>query len=851
MRGCAGIAGVLLAMIWTLVASPGRAEQVNPYPPALITGGKLHSWTFDKDSAGWSAWNDCELSAAAGVLRINCTGDDPYLGVKVKLEGLGLMVKLRLKCASGGDGQIFWISDRHPGWAEKQSRHFPLIHDGEWHEYSVFLEIDGTVTSLRLDPGSQSGQVQAAWIEVYQARRHPLVIERVQALPSKVALGLRNTSDRAIEFSLAGQSAVIEGGKTVALEQALTGRQPFETCTVAIEPKAKAGDMPLPAVRRSVVVFRPEAKGDWVELKNASLAMQVARDGSGAKIERDGKLAAVLAPLVLADGNIPNLKLSKQSPDALEFTGEGIAVRLALRGDQIDASIQSDRDVEGPVLRAIGGLELGLFAGLEYLGKGESSSSKLDVETEDSLRFIPDRLKVTMPLMSCRTDRAAVALTWKDMTLQPAFASPNFVDGGDDHRMSLWGRKIEATILVAPMSLEETIVWAVQKMGGLPPLPKAPRDRQGQSDLAMKAINGPIAGEGGWGHCAEKSWVRQPYADIASTIWRLTGKAPTLDRLRPGGAHVRNDAIYFVTGRAEEWLAHKREEIKGNLAAQQEDGSFRYKGTYQRGHHEDTASGFCAQRAMVLVEGAHLTGDKAALDGAVKALDYIKRFDVPRGAQTWELSLHTPDILASAYLVWAYTRGYELTGRKDYLDQARRWAISGVPFVYLWGERPTMVYSTIAVYGATSWRAPLWIGLPVQWCGGVYAYALTLLAKHDKTLDWDRLARGILIAGQQMQPPDGPMVGCLPDSFGLSDQRRNGPFINPSALVSLQLALDGEVDGLDVAADGRHRVVAPFRVSIRDGKAHIQGKAGLTYQALVDGKAVEIKSVGQDVLELK
>jgi hypothetical protein len=337
---------------------------------------------------------------------------------------------------------------------------------------------------------------------------------------------------------------------------------------------------------------------------------------------------------------------------------------------------------------------------------------------------------------------------------------------------------------------------------------------------------------------------------MASTLWRLSGEAPNLPRLVPGGAHVANGTIYFVTGRAQQWLDGQSQHVQGIMKRQQPDGSFRYDGPYRRGHFEDTASGACARPAADLLEYARVTGDRAALEAGLKTLDYMKRFRVPRGAQTWELALHTPDQLASAYLVWAYVRGYELTGKQEYLAEARRWAASGIPFTYLWSRYPIMLYATPPVYGATNWRAPLWIGLPVQWVGGVYAYALTLLAPHDRSLDWNQLARGILISAEQQQYPDGPNRGLLPDSFDLAGQQRRGPNINPCALVSLRMVLDGEVDFLAVAADAKRRVAVPFPVSIADGQARIHGKAGLSYQAIVDGTVVEVKSKGGDLLPL-
>jgi hypothetical protein len=163
-----------------------------------------------------------------------------------------------------------------------------------------------------------------------------------------------------------------------------------------------------------------------------------------------------------------------------------------------------------------------------------------------------------------------------------------------------------------------------------------------------------------------------------------------------------------------------------------------------------------------------------------------------------------------------------------------------------------MAYATIAVYGATEWRAPNWMGLPVQWCGYDYAYSLALLAAHDQSFDWKKVARGILIAAEQMQYPDGPNAGCVPDSFNLAQQTRNGPAINPCALVSLRLRLEGEVDALGCASANGHRVVAPFPVSLKGDRAVIQGRAGVSYQAVVDGRrVVDIKSRGTDEISVE
>ena len=81
---------------------------------------------------------------------------------------------------------------------------------------------------------------------------------------------------------------------------------------------------------------------------------------------------------------------------------------------------------------------------------------------------------------------------------------------------------------------------------------------------------------------------------------------------------------------------------------------------------------------------------------------------------------------------------------------------------------------------------------------------------------------------------------------------RNSSVCRPTlipALVSLRLVLDGQLDSLAVATDGKHRIVAPFPVTLKDGKAEIQGKPGLRYQVLLDGeRVIDVESQGLDQL---
>ncbi|MCL2105301.1 MAG: hypothetical protein FWH21_09720, partial [Kiritimatiellaeota bacterium] len=202
-------------------------------------------------------------------------------------------------------------------------------------------------------------------------------------------------------------------------------------------------------------------------------------------------------------------------------------------------------------------------------------------------------------------------------------------------------------------------------------------------------------------------------------------------------------------------------------------------------------NGFTAIAAEDMLRSATLTGDEDAIRAALAVLDKMTGHyagTVPRGAQPWEMPLHTPDILASARLVRCYVLGYLLSGNEAYLEQARYWAWTGMTMVYLTNPTQGKVgpYATIGVIGATNWEAPNWIGQPVQWCGLVYAAALNDLARVDAGGGpWSKLAKGITLAGLQMTfPIDDPhgRGGLLPDFFLLREQVSDGPAINPGTL---------------------------------------------------------------------
>jgi len=842
---------VTLSIILSSARLFAATERVplSPWTPSVSEVKTITSWSFDKPEAAWPALNQCTATTADGSMRINASGDDSYLSIPVSPLRGPVELQWEQKGSAQGPAEIFWfLADKENDHGIASSVRVSTINDGQWHSYRAVVPLAAAIKSLRVDPCTSPGIVEVRHAKLLQHVAHPLQFTELSVEGTAIHGTIKNITANPVRFTFAGKRAELAAGASVAVETTAPHGKPFEAVTLTADIEN------FGALKRTVYLHHSDLSGDTCDIGNSSILIKASRDGSGASVLWKGQLAAIISPLAVNGDGALVLKVTKEN-NGIVFSGDSVKrLSIHVERDEVLMEFEADQTITGPVIRALGDVEQGLLAGVEHLGKKEASSSTLDVERTEAIRFEPDPMLLTMPLAAYVTERASVAMLWDKPDAQPVFCTPNRYDGTPDHLMAVKGKKISLRVRLGDGfsnggRLEDAILWAV-KICGLPILPKAPRTADEQRALNLAAFNGPLKTPEGWLHAVGHS-APQWFGDHASSLWRLTGEVPKTPKLVPGGAHIANPAAFLVTGRAAEWLVHINASAESTRRDQQPDGSFRYSGKYQRGHFEDTASGWCAQRAFVLLDHAQLTGNADSLAAGLRALEFMRRFRTPRGAQTWEMPLHTPDLYAVGFLVRAYVRGFQLTGNKDYLMLARRWALSGVPFIYLWGNQPTMPYASIGVLGATEWRGVVWIGLPVQWCGTTYAYALTELSQHDETLDWWHIAEGILLCSEQMQYPDGPHLGCLPDSFNLPSQRRLPADVNPCVLIGLRERINGNLDALAVAQTDKHLVVSPYPVKIEGDSAIITAKAGTKYQIIINGKRlVNVESFGEDEVSL-
>lgn len=341
-------------------------------------------------------------------------------------------------------------------------------------------------------------------------------------------------------------------------------------------------------------------------------------------------------------------------------------------------------------------------------------------------------------------------------------------------------------------------------------------------------------------------------ARLNNTEAQALSRIPSTQPFSSAVSHVRLPSPPLLFGRTYEYVQHRHNEALHLLTGFDENGIKLYRPgrtDYSKTHFAKHANGLAGRDVARILESATLSADKELINKALALLDkqtVLYADTVPRGAQTWEVPLHTPDILASAHMVKAYTLGYVISGEQKYLDQARYWAWTGVPFVYLYSPTTGKVgpYATIPVLGATNWKAPLWIGLPVQWCGLVYGSALHLLSEYDAKSSWQKIAKGITTAGLQMSWPvtDKERQGLLPDSFDLNQQMGAGPAINPGTVQAHvpELYEQGKLYDIKKLRNRGWFIHAPCVISdIREDKTSVtftvDGWGGKQYFLLVSG----------------
>ena len=785
--------------------------------PLDVSGAVLPSYDFTKAQVvrRWTpAANAGWISATPDGMLVSINGIDPYvIGPAFDYpKGQPLSISLKIKSDSSGTGQVFTFSDKVNASEERSVKFFSFA--GKWTEVKLPIPSLGDHYRLRIDPpGTASATI--AWVRV-TAR----TIYKLPKWPKP------SNSD----FS-AGKHIMADGPlKLVQSERELGG---FE---VILDDKRVALGL-----NNSILGYSLRGASNWLALNKPDTVRWV-----------DQRTVEFVFSDV--DKGKWSLKYTFSSPQHLA-TGKTTsdASTLISSAGSIDISIaissSQDRDVIYLPLfgiSALGKKTQALLPGLEYLAD-EPSSSKKDITTAEANRRVPDNTKITFPLISVVCIDHFVALRWKmDSNVSAVFDTPDRTYSSGGHIMQLivpgsngLDREEGSLLPYEPLTLKagKTYGFHATLMAGRgtsavdalracfdeSAMPGGPRNYAFEDFSSLMSagwLDSKLSDNGKYRHAYWPGFGPVAAADAAMFMdWlaATTTNRKTKARLQIASAraitqvapadynaarvsHIPFMMPALIYGHVLENATRAEQTAQELMRRFNKDLGITYasqpgKPDYAKTHWSKESNGLSSQVVAELLESAMVSGNKKLIAESLKYLDALDRYDndIPRGAQTWEVPLHTPDIMASAHLARSYTTGYELTGKQEYLDRATYWAWTGIAFIYLRDPIPDGVgrFSTIPVFGATDWLGS-WFGRPVQWCGLVYADALYRLSnyvspptsKGDWT--WSTIADNITLSGigQTFPRSDPDRQGLLPDFYLLKPQVSDGPAINPGTLMA-------------------------------------------------------------------
>ena len=564
---------------------------------------------------------------------------------------------------------------------------------------------------------------------------------------------------------------------------------------------------------------------------------------SGADVDADGVAWNYEMQWTLAED-------AKRIKTECQLQTDGNRELLAFRGPVLYAGQGRNREKKTAAL----------FPGLEFLEGDERSSSARDAAPPLDNRLVPHPYKITVPVLAVEMQKTLVGIIWnpletwdgENQMLSAIFASPNWHQRQKNHALGVFLPTIptwvqenhtEASIpypLISsrPISIKTEIIvdgnasildavahWT--DAYGTPEPLQPPRSDEEEILLSRHGFMHTTWDENTRKsrHCVD--WAAHNEPGFGTLLWYdyLATKdeqikervleiiSNTVADAGPGGlaargsCHILRWEFPFYIGSLNAALAYMEAEMQQRIATQESDGSWRWHPTNEKtailGKAGEAVLGTCAESALLLLKHARITGNRTSRESGLKALEFMKQFSLPRGAQMWECPMYQPDVLAAAHAIGAYVEAYELTQEKGHLKRAMYWAETALPFLYHWHlpDRPGMHFASIPVFGTTFYTHP-WFGVPVQWNGLVLAYYLQRLDQHTQDERWHQIAEGITISAMYQQWEDGELKGTYPDGFYGFCTEGKGPHLNPEDIMVNVYALRGLDPGIKTAIAG-------------------------------------------------
>jgi len=539
----------------------------------------------------------------------------------------------------------------------------------------------------------------------------------------------------------------------------------------------------------------------------------------------DGKEEVLLDQLTLSDVQGSKAVLNKKLLEGdVTITWKVNHDRVQMIHEFKSKKKQRLKAFDGPTLLAGqgsfgGNKDSAIFPGLDFLD-GEPSSNTFVAMPPFHERSVPHPYKVTIPAISLAHEGDIVTYSWD--TQQPwligekypsiRFDSPNR-NGKDNTLIGMfapsipdWTNENKPFALKAyPLEQDDLItlqaeirlsvgthasdgIYDYVKERGLPDLPDNPRNTESNFKLMLRGLEREMQGPEGWiyflgvmnspsvelGFLHNLEYMKSLFnetdatraQDILNTVYK---PAPYVDWSYADAYWLRQPKDIV-----DDWFRAAIRTGTDLGASQKENGNWDFvpdRTTAPFGKLGDQVMGITAPNTLRALKAARLTGSEQYWQVAEKGLQAIAAFTRPTGSGPTELPLQGAELFALALGLQAAIEAYDYKQDPQYLQLAVSLAKQGLPFIYMYTipERDHSVYGAVPAFSATNWREG-WFGRIVQWTGLVYSEALLRLAPHDQSLDWNKLAQGIMNEAAR-EVDTGRAVGRFPDSVEVAEDK--------------------------------------------------------------------------------
>ncbi len=444
---------VLIFVAVTVWAQYPKDETIDPY--GMPVKDRILVQEFDCRGAAasqWKALHESRMIATESRVVVLSSGQDPY----ILMPGIAwpegaprtgtFELEIWMTNTMNPKGEIFWATETKPDFNADAATRFSYSKEDDTF-VCVRFETDAPLTRLRFDPGMSEGVCELKRVRLKHVTFSDEKVNHTPEYDPNWADAVErwitiSDGELSVQFDAEARGARIFRGKT-HVGDVYPFAQLLESLPRADKPPQSA-----------------EGMHGWnqtiVPLERGWTPEEIAAVPENEKKEWEDNSFAGPPPFAQSErkNSIEYFRSGFLSYKPLE------SIEFWLENEELHFEIVGGFDtIYGPVFRPRGEMQQAVLCGVEYLEKGEHSSSTADIETEEHLRHAPKKLDVTWPFMAVVTDQIGFGLYWKDLdTSQPVFATPDFICGDPkSHYMGLHSEgDMAGTLKINPNMLRKT-----------------------------------------------------------------------------------------------------------------------------------------------------------------------------------------------------------------------------------------------------------------------------------------------------------------------------------------------------------------------------------------------------------